>query len=508
MHTQSDDLKNPSHLLETRDENILLQIVQSDIKSILFGSQSSVKDFLSSNENSKSLTMLLAVSGGVDSQVMLHCLNTLKDKYGFNIFVVTVNHNIRPSEESKSDAMLVYNYCTEALNLDCKVITIEENVIATLNKTRKRGIEEAARYIRYTSIEKYAREINANVVLFAHNRDDQLETLIQHFLQGASAGISGYSSSGIRQFCTYPSLSSENNTNYDILLYRPLRNVSRANIESYAVQNNVPYRTDSTNTELEYLRNRIRHTLVPELNEHFTGWDTALLNGSDKAFQEALFIDELASKIIWEECDGVKTNLHDFYLAGYPVRVRAIYKALELIGVDGRFPYDIVRSIAQGHKKAESSSIELFHKGENLFIRKRDSSKILTKLENMEITSCGLYKTYNGEFDVQPIVQKNTFHADTEEGYYCIGPFSLPLVIRSKKNGETVLTAQGTHKSVKKIFSEWRVDARHKSAIPVIEYNGETMCLWGEIYGYSNWYVQHNTNDTQSVFIRFKRNNK
>ncbi len=494
--------KNPSQTFNVKKENVLLRSVKKNLAFFFYSSKSPVKDFVS-KKSSKEFKILLAVSGGVDSQVMLHSLHSLLQSFNFSLSVVTVNHNIRDFDESKKDADLVYNYCTTFLDLPCKIITIEPKKIEKLQMQRGRGIEEAARFERYTTIEKYAKSIQADVVFFAHNKDDQLETLLQHFLQGASAGISGFASSGIRQCSKYPSLDSSGKSQQNLYLFRPLLSVSRKNIEDYAHLFDVPFREDSTNAEITYFRNKIRHKLIPVLQEYFTGWDTGILNGSEKALQEALFIENLASKISWTVKEDVRMKVSDFLSQGFPVRVRLLYEGIELAGFDGKIPYDIIRCAAEGRKRAEGLGLEIYHKNNYIIIRKIQAAQ-----PNFDIliNALGGYKTEFGTFDVKPAVEKCVTSADTERGHYYVGAFCLPMRIRSKISGDTILSAQGTHKSVKKIFSEWRVDIRHRTIVPIIESEGSLKCILGLPYGYKNWYVKQNKAEQEQVSVWFTRN--
>ncbi len=506
-NTQGSILHNPSQTFGFEKNDDLYSIVKNDINFFLYGSKDIVKDFVSKESKNENVKILLAVSGGVDSQVMLHCVHSLTKLFNYSLSVVTINHNLRESKETKADADLVYNYCTNDLGLPCKIITIEKNAIEIMSKERDRGIEEAARHIRYKHIKEHAITIGAHVVFFAHNKNDQLETLLQHFLQGSVAGISGFASSGIRQYLSFP-FSEKGSTTESVFLFRPLLRVSRKDIEAYANRYSIPFRTDSTNDEITYLRNKLRHTLVPVLNDFFPGWETGVLKGSEKAFQESLFVDHLASKLVWEEVNGVRVKISDFLEQGFPVRIRALYNAFKLVNIDGRVSYDVVEACALGQKRVEGSGVEAFHKGGYLIVRPLETKYKNNDTICIDVTKEGIYKTTYGTFEVKATVQKSTSFADIESGNYYIGNFLLPLKIRSKKPGETILTAQGTHKSVKKVFSEWRVDECHRNAIPFIEYNGESICIWGSPYGYSNWYVKQDfEEERQQYYIQFIRNN-
>ncbi len=482
-------------------------IFLQDVKKNLEKNIPSVFNNIVCNEKIK---VLLAVSGGVDSQVMLHAIYTLSQEYNIDIHVVSVNHNIRDKDESKRDTLLVSDYCKNILKVPCEIKTVAPGYIRSLSKERGRGIEDAARFARYNIIRDLARDYNAQYVFFAHNRDDQLETLVQHFLQGCSAGISGTASAGILPVIEFP-LIDETYVEQVLTLCRPLLTISRSRIEEYAESFSIPFCFDSSNNECAYYRNKIRHMLIPVLKEHFKGWDTAVLNGAEKALEEHSFIEECVKKVSWQVEPEVKMKLQDFLALGFPVRVRLLYKGFSLAGIKARIPYTLVKRSAQGQKRVECSTVEVFHKNEYIIIKKKLASNKeddIDLFEDISIDACGEYTTSIGTFNIQEQVQKSFKITDTESGEYYIGKFHLPLVIRSKKSGDKILTADNKHKSIKKIFSQWRVDIEHRQIIPLFEQHGELTCIFAELFGYPNWYVKQNiTDNKKTVFIRFKRNN-
>ncbi len=505
-NSQGDEADNPSQTFDCKKSNALLNKVKKDITTFLFSSKGSVGDFVSTGNDTQKVTILLSVSGGKDSQVMLHCVHALLKHFPFTLSVVTVNHNIRNSKESKGDADLVHTYAVNSLGLSCSTITIEPKEIERIAKQRERGIEEAARHVRYTHIKKHAQSIGAKVVFFAHNKNDQLETLLQHFIQGSCAGISGFASSGIRQYLPFPLDEKNKDEPYELYLFRPLLKINRDDIDHYATIHDVPFREDSTNSELNYFRNRVRHTLVPVLNEFFTGWDTGVINGGEKAFQETLFIESIVNEYTWEVYNNeVRMSLDDFTKQGFPVKIRLLYKGIELTDYEGKIPYSMLKLCALGQRKVQGNGLELLYKNNYVIIKLIKQHKTPLLPFSIVVNEEGIYKTEYGTFVVKASVQKSELPADTERGDYYIGTFHLPLKIRSKNQGDTILTAQGTHKSLKKIFSEWRVDENHRTLLPLIEHDGDINCIWGSPYGYKNWYVKDTLNEQKQVYIHFNK---
>ncbi len=288
----------------------------------------------------------VGVSGGADSMALLVSLLRLKKRFGTEsalIHAVTVNHNIRSAEESAGDASFVQNFCAAA-GAACTVLTVPRGKIAETARERGKGIEEAARFIRYGLFESFCRGHGISVFFLAHTQNDQLETLLLRFLQGSDVG----SLSGIAPrrgvFC------------------RPLLGVPRAEIETYLQLCGVSYRTDATNSDPSYLRNRIRLELVPLLNASFPGWRCALLAGSEKALQDARSLERLAAGIEWETDalpDCVRLSAAVFFAADEAVRRRLLYRAFSLLHIAERVPYQLVRTALLGEFPVRGKGVEL-----------------------------------------------------------------------------------------------------------------------------------------------------
>ena len=192
--------------------------------------------------------LLLGVSGGPDSLSMLQIL--LNSNY--KIAAAHLNHGLR--EEAEGDAKFVQDICKE---FEVSFYLSEVDTKNYAEKNRK-SIEEAARFLRYQFLFRKAEELKAQAVLVAHNADDQVETVLMHLLRGSGlAGLKGMQ------------LKSYNpNWSQDISLVRPLLNVWRDEILRYCEENRLTPRFDQSNLDKTYFRNRLRHDLLPYLEEY------------------------------------------------------------------------------------------------------------------------------------------------------------------------------------------------------------------------------------------------
>ncbi len=199
--------------------------------------QSHINSKLSFLKDSK---LLIAISGGVDSVVLVH----LCHKMDLNIALAHCNFNLR-SNESDADEDFVLQLA-EDLNLEVFIESFETKVYAKENKL---SIQMAARKLRYHWFEELAEQLNFNYILTAHHADDNLETFLINFTRGT----------GLEGLIGIPEVND--------VFVRPLLPFSRETIENYARENHVKWRDDSSNASTKYLRNKLRHDVIPILKE-------------------------------------------------------------------------------------------------------------------------------------------------------------------------------------------------------------------------------------------------
>ncbi|WP_300671232.1 tRNA lysidine(34) synthetase TilS [Soonwooa sp.] len=183
-------------------------------------------------------TFLLAVSGGMDSMVLLDLCYQLR----LSFEVAHVNYHLR-NEDSKLDEALVKSWCEN------KKIKFHLYDVSEKDKQPENSIENWAREIRYRFFKEILIKKNINFLVTAHHLNDQLETFVMNLSK--AAGLKGLK--GIPQ-------KTEN-------IIRPLLEFSRAEVSVYAKQHHIDYREDYTNAENIYVRNKIRNQITPLLNE-------------------------------------------------------------------------------------------------------------------------------------------------------------------------------------------------------------------------------------------------
>ncbi len=189
---------------------------------------------------------LLAVSGGLDSVVLLHLFSKLAVELKLQLGIVHVHHGIR-GKEADEDLEFVRALAQKyALQFYAERVDVPAHA-----REKKVSLEDGARTLRYRFFEAILAKTRFDVLATAHHKNDQAETVIDHFLRGSgSAGLRGM-------------LPKRNH------FIRPLLDFTRAELHDYALSCELKFRVDSTNQDLRFRRNRIRRELLPYLQDNF-----------------------------------------------------------------------------------------------------------------------------------------------------------------------------------------------------------------------------------------------
>jgi tRNA(Ile)-lysidine synthase len=229
-------------------------------------------------ENQK---LLVAVSGGADSVALLRGLLELQSRNPFEILVGHLNHQLRGAE-SQADADWLNNLCDQ---LNVPIIQQTANV-AALSAERSETLEESARKIRYEFLQQTANEHACQTIITAHTADDQVETILHHIIRGTGL-------SGLRGMQTVRKLRNGST------LARPMLDISRQQVENYLAEIKQDYRQDISNQDESFTRNRIRHSLLPLLEDNYnTNIRQSLLRLGKIADDSQSTIETLAAELL------------------------------------------------------------------------------------------------------------------------------------------------------------------------------------------------------------------
>ncbi len=240
-------------------------------------------------------SILVAVSGGLDSMVLLHVLHSLSARNKWRLVISHFNHHLR-GVESDADERFVQE---TAAKLGFRFIRGAADA-ATFARREKVSLEMAARQLRHHFLARTARRLKIHTVALAHHADDQVELFFLRLLRGSSGeGLAGMRWSG----------PSANNPR--IQLIRPLLDQPKAALRTFAEQQGIAFREDATNAQGDFLRNRVRNKLLPLLAQKYQpALARTVLRTMDVVGAEADFVRHAAEEWLRRKRPGNFDRLH------------------------------------------------------------------------------------------------------------------------------------------------------------------------------------------------------
>jgi len=277
--------------------------------------------------------ILVAVSGGADSMVLLHVLHSLASRNRWRIFVAHFNHRLR-GRASDADERLVRK---TAAALKLRVVSESADVKAFAAKS-KLSLEMAARKLRHEFLVRAAKKHGVRVAALAHHSGDQVELFFLRLLRGAGGeGLAGMK---------WRSPSPADKT---ISIVRPLLGFLKSELVEFARENKIQFRDDATNFSTGFLRNRIRNELLPLLRKNYQpGLDKTVLRLMEIIGAEADFVGVVAQGVASGlRLDAVRPQAEDYIFDKLPIAIqrRILQSQLAEVGVAPDF--ELIESLRQ-----------------------------------------------------------------------------------------------------------------------------------------------------------------
>ena len=376
-------------------------------------------------------TVICAVSGGADSMALLWGLYLLKEKLGIRLEAAHFNHNLR-GEESAQDAEFVRNFC------DFHDIPLHFGSGTVV--PGKKGLEAAARDARYAFLKRLP-----GIIATAHTADDNAETVLMHLLRGSGLrGLGGVTP------------KSEG-------LIRPMLDVTREQVEGFLEENYIRHITDSSNATDAFLRNRLRHHVMPLLRAENPSVAVGLSAAAQRIREDACLLDELAAAVD-------PTDVAALRAAPAPLRRRAIEGFLRQNG----FPEPSAEHIRQAEAVVFSDNPSARATFGGLILRRSydllcaDREQIV--LETRMLPLVGVTPLPEIGMAVRTAVV-------TGPGEWTVCPVGQ-MVVRSRQPGDELTTPGGT-KSLKKRFIDRKIPQFERSAVPVIADEAGVLAVYG-----------------------------
>lgn len=398
----------------------------------------------------KGKKLLLATSGGIDSMVLVHLLHQLN----FNITVAHCNFMLR-EEESNGDENFVRTTC-EALKIPFFIQKHDTNQLAS---DYKLSIQLAARKLRYEWFAELLLNKKLDYVLTGHHLDDQVETFLINLTRGT--GLEGLTG-----------IPAQNGT-----IIRPLLPFSREEIENYAKDNQITWREDSSNASDKYLRNKLRHNIVPVLKE----LNPSFLNSFQNTLEHLKQSNDLAedaSKMVYEKVveefeDKKEININA--LLKYKNYKSYLYQWLNQYGFTAWHDvYDLVN--AQSGKQVFSNT--------HVVLKDRDKLIVFPKIEKEEIEEYFLNKNQkNLKFPLNICVSKVDNISNTTNYTIFVNEdkVQFPLMLRKKQEGDYFLpSGMNGKKKLSKYFKDEKYSLLDKEEQWILTSKNEIVWVIGK----------------------------
>jgi tRNA(Ile)-lysidine synthase len=392
------------------------------------------KDHLTANlPFLKDKKLLLACSGGIDSMVLAHLLKQLD----YDVSLAHCNFKLR-GEESDGDEAFVRKYAADNI-IPVFVTHFNTALFASDNKL---SVQVAARQLRYLWFDELLQENNLDYLLTAHHLDDSIETFLINFTRGT--GLEGLT--GIPQ--------------QNEAIVRPLLPFTRDEIEAYANANNIAWREDSSNASDKYLRNKLRHDVVPvlkSLNPSFAASFQQTLNNLQQAHSLVQDASVLVYKQVVTEKESRK-HINIAQLMRLPNYQAYLYQWLAPFGFTA---WDDIYALvdAQSGKYVLSGQFRLLKDREDLILE-----HLVGQEKPLYLLQDGLNKIGNNltlyVSEVSKVPEdllKNTIYVDKEK-------LKFPLFVRKWQEGDYFypLGMKGQKKRVSKYFKDEKLSLSEK----------------------------------------------
>lgn len=381
-------------------------------------------------------SVAVGVSGGADSVCLLNILTSLKDRYDIIIKAVHVNHNLR-GEEALRDENFVRDFC-KTLGVELTVFSVD-----IIERAEKLGIgeEECGRIVRYECFS----QLGCDAVAVAHSLSDSIETALFNLARGTA----------IKGLCGIPAFREPN-------IIRPLIECSRKEIEKYCNDNNLDYVTDSTNLTCDYMRNHIRHRLIPDISHINSAYEKSISRCMSSLAEDCDYLDAAADELYNEAVCNDGFSLSVLRKAHIAIRKRVFHRILrEYMNKDvDKKHILLLEDIVLGNSvKAEiGKDTYIIAQEDKIFI----SHGVVCAEEWKSCFCDGVSETPYGRICLARggDVSADTFDAGLIEG---------ELYISSRQAGDSfTFSKRKLTKSLKKLFNEMKIPAEDRNSIPVI----------------------------------------
>ncbi len=396
--------------------------------------EKTVKKYIEDNNLITNNTIVIALSGGIDSMVLYELLKTL----GYTLVIAHVNHNVR------KESIMEYEKIKEKAFNDG--VCFEHIVLPKIEQ----NFQEIARNMRYQFFMDVAKKHNTQTIVTAHHLDDLVETSLMKIIRGSN--LLGYG--GIK--------AKNNMQGFNFV--RPLLCLTKENITSYANENHIAYYEDSSNKEDHYTRNRYRHHIIPLLKAENSNLYEAFTSFSNKMINTFNYIRSETNKYLQKWNNNILIT--EFNTLDIVIKEDIITALLENNSIEN-VAKKVKQIIPLLKNDKPNCSIDLGQ--EYHFIKEYTKAYICKKKTDAQyeivIKEYGTYILPNND---EILFTKNLQNDNTNYINICYNKImELPIIVRSRRQGDQINFDYGT-KSVKKLLIEKKIPLNKRDSIPIV----------------------------------------
>jgi tRNA(Ile)-lysidine synthase len=428
--------------------------------------------------------VLIALSAGADSSCLLSALDMIKPELDITLSAAYVDHGLRP-DEIPEEIEFCRDICASFhVPVNIRSINVKKYILQT-----GLGKQEAARELRYNALNEIASETGANKIALAHNANDQAETVLIRLIRGSgAAGLSGI-----------PPVRGN--------IIRPLIETDRKDIETFLEKQGIGYMTDSSNLRYDYLRNKIRHHIFPELKKINSDIVNTLSRTADIFRDEERHFEVIVTKTMMRLISRKSDKFIELFLSPLEFLDKVILRRALRRSVDAVAG---LRGIGFIHIEEIISLIKSGKAGDRIYLPGkirviRDYSTLkITSDEPAELTTYNIEK--QGEFPIQEASIVLILSLLPSEGLSQYGDgkslafidadkISFPLTLRKRRSGDYFYPfGFGKKKKLQDFFVDEKIPRDERDAVPLLTSGGDVV-----------WVVGKRLDDRFKVDIRTKR---
>jgi tRNA(Ile)-lysidine synthase len=398
--------------------------------------------------------IIVGISGGIDSVVLLHILRRL----GYECVAAHCNFQLR-EKESDRDELFVHQFCQE-MKVSLHSITFDTKTYAEANGI---SIEMAARELRYNWFNDLLKKEKANVIAVAHHADDSIETLLLNLVRGT----------GLKGLTGIPVKNGK--------VIRPLLCCSRSEILDYAMEFQLAYVEDSTNAENDFKRNKIRNLVIPMLEEINPSVRQTLYTSTVR-FDGTFKVYENAVKDIMRNLMVLEGDIHRISIAKLmktPDVPTILYELLQKYGFSASTVEDISENLNDvSGKQFFSAAYRLVKDREWLLVS--PIHMVNNEEAIIDEEACELNQPVKIRIEKLNIEEMEQISTEKKTAVFDAGKLKFPLKIRKWKNGDVFVPfGMKNNKKLSDFFIDNKFSLLDKEKVYILESDGQIMWVMG-----------------------------